>query len=125
MPPGATHAVFSMRDANGFLIHSEDVPDVGEAGHHEKDSGLLKNGYAYKPGLFSLIKLGEIAFASTADAGLGAAIAAAKSTLEEESASEEQYCDAIRLLRAKLRKQKGTDEFAHPALNRFPTDPLF
>lgn len=123
MPPGATHAVFSMRDANGFLIHSEDVPDVGEAGHHEKDSGLLKNGFAYKPGLFALIQLGEQVEAKSP--ALISALAEANAQLATEPVQEKPMCDAIRSLRAAIRSQKGTDESAHPALNRFPTDPLF
>ena len=34
-------------------------------------------------------------------------------------------CDAIRALRAAIRSQKGDLEAKHPALNRFPTEPLF
>ena len=31
MPPGATHAVFSMVDRNGFLITSEPMPAVTDS----------------------------------------------------------------------------------------------
>jgi len=119
MPPGATHAVFTMRDANDFLINSEAMPDVGEAGHQVKDSKLLTHGYAYKPGLFALIKLGERINAKTAP--LSAALAQAKAQVAATPIQEEQICDAIRSLRAALRHQQA----AHPLLNRYPTDPKF
>ena len=96
---------------------------MGEAGHHEKDSGLLKNGFAYKPGLFALIRLGEQVEAKSPV--LISALAVAKTQLADEPVQEKPMCDSIRMLRAAIRDQKGTDESAHPALNRFPTDPLF
>ena len=130
MPPGATHAVFSMRDANGFLITSEPMPAVCDVGHGVKDSTLLKNGYAYKPGLFSLVRLGTRALISARNAGQGVsaletALKAAKLQLAEETIQEAQICKAIRNLRAAIRNQKGAPAANHPLINRFPTDPLY
>ncbi|VGO17700.1 Arylsulfatase [Pontiella desulfatans] len=125
MPPGATHAVFSMVDANGFLISSEAMPAVCDVGHHAKDSELLANGFAYKPGLYALIKLGEQAFATTGDKELKAVLKAAKAKYAAEQIDKKIMCDAIRSLRTAIRSQQGTPEAAHPLLNRFPTEPLF
>lgn len=120
MPPGATHAVFTLRDANGFLINSESMPDVGEAGHQAKDSTLLKHGYAYKPGLFALVKLGERIPTKTAP--LSAALAEAKAQLAAEPIQQDTICAAIRSLRAAIRPHASP---SHRTLNRFPTDPKF
>ncbi len=130
MPPGATHAIFSMVDANGYLLHSEAMPAVCDVGHQTHDSAILKNGYAYKPGLYSLIKLGERAQQSTKKASqdtaaLSTAIASAKTAYATDNLSDEGHCDALRALRAVIRNQKGTTEANNIFVNRFPTEPLF
>jgi hypothetical protein len=130
MPPGATHALFCMRDANGFLVTSEPVPSYHAAANGVKDSTIVKNGYAYKPGLFALIQLGEQARAASKQAGvsiqdLNTALTSAQQQFAAETIDERQMCDAIRTLRAAIRNQHGTPESKHPLINRFPTDPLF
>ena len=45
---------------------------------------------------------------------------AAEAVLNKAGATEADYVTAIRTLRKELRKVSQ-----HPALNRFPTDPLF
>ena len=126
MPPGATHACFSMTDANGFLINSEELPAVTVVGHHTPDSELLEDGYAFKPGLYALIALGEQAKQSGGDtAALTAAITAAKAAYAADSLSGDAYCDAIRALRGAIRHQSNAPESKHPLINRFPTDPRF
>ncbi len=129
-PPGATHAIFCMRDANGFLIPSEPMPAVCDVGHDVHDSTIVKNGYAYKPGLFALIKLGEKAQASADKTGLDTAmlktaLVGARQAYESEDDSDIMHCNAIRSLRAAIRNQKGTPEADNPLINRFPTDPRF
>ena len=130
MPPGATHAIFSMVDANGYLLHSEKMPAVCDVGHNVHDSTILKNGYAYKPGLYSLIKLGEraqhLAQKTRQDtAALSTAITSAKIAYEKDDLSDEGHCDALRALRAAIRNQKGVTEADNIFVNRFPTEPLF
>jgi arylsulfatase A-like enzyme len=131
MPPGATHAAFCMRDANGFLVTSEPLPDYQEVGYAvKKDSAMVKDGYAYKPGLFALIQLGKQAQAASLTAGLDtsalkAALATAQAQYAAEPIVEKPMCDAIRALRAAIRNQQGIPQAAHPLLNRFPTEPLF
>ena len=56
-----------MTDANGCLITSEALPAVMDVGHSVKDSTLLENGFAFKPGLYALMELG----AQAADANTG------------------------------------------------------
>ena len=126
MPPGATHAVFSMVDRNGFLITSEPMPAATDVGHHVLDSKLVEDGFAYKPGLYALIQLGEAAKAAADDtAALSVALAAAKTAHAADGLSGDVYCDAIRDLRGAIRNQKGAPQAQHPLINRFPTDPLF
>ena len=130
MPPGATHAAFAMVDANRFLINSEPMPAVKDVGHELRNSNMLENGFAYKPGLFALIELGQKAQLSAEAMGqdvtaLKKALNAAKPVYKRTTASDEAYCDAIRNLRASIRNLKGTSESAHPAINRFPTDLRF
>jgi len=126
MPPGATHAVFAMADESGFLIHSEAMPTASDVGHDVPDSTLVENGYAYKPGLQSLIELGEeAARAGTDTANLTKALASARSAYAGSGLSDEAHCDAIRTLRAAIRNQKDAPQANHPLINRFPTDPLF
>lgn len=122
VPPGATHAVFCMRDSNGFYVTSEPVPDLQAANYGVKDSEFVKN-YAYKPGLFALIQLGDSI--QTKSSALQAALKTARVQYAVETIDEKPMCDAIRALRAAIRNQKGTEQAAHPLINRFPTDPRF
>ena len=130
MPPGATHAAFAMVDDQGFLINSESMPAVMDVGHQTHNSNMLENGFAYKPGLFALIELGQKAQLSAEAMGqdvtaLKKALNAAKPVYKMATATDEAHCDAIRSLRASIRNLKGTPESAHAAINRFPTDPRF
>ena len=130
MPPGATHAVFSMSDANGCLINSETMPAVCDVGHNVHDSTILEDGFAYKPGLYSLIKLGEQAQKSGRKARqditrLAAALAVARQAFETERLTDIEHCDTIRTLRSAIRNQKGVPEAGNYFVNRFPTEPLF
>jgi len=118
MPPGATHGVFYLRDANDLIITSR-----------EKDFGV-KGNYAYTPGLHALIQLGEQAVTSSAKAGEDASaiktvLLDAEKLYAAGTGSEPEYCGAIRALRGAIRKQKELPEAGKPYLNRFPTDPLF
>jgi arylsulfatase A-like enzyme len=126
MPAGATHACFSMTDANGFLINSEELPAVTDVGYNIPDSELVKDGYAFKPGLYALIKMGEQAAKSSGDnSKLIAAISSAKTAYAADSLSDEAYGDAIRTLRGAIRNQTSAPDSKHPLINRFPTDPRF
>ncbi len=112
MPPGATHGAFCLRDANDFLITSESMPSFQEISHGTTDTKILENGFAYKPGLFALIKLGEQARNSAKKANLDttvleAAIASARQAHESEDDSDVLHCNAIRMLRVAIRSQEG------------------
>ena len=131
MPPGATHAVFCMRDKNGFLITSEPLPDFQKAPYgSSKDSSFLKNGYAYKPGMYALIELGKAAISNAKKQKLDVtdlqkALKEAEEQYQVEKIEEIMFSDAIRSLRAEIRKLKTVPQSRHYTINRFPTDPLF
>ena len=117
MPPGATHAVFSMVDRNGFLITSEPMPAVTDVGHHVLDSTLVDNGFAFKPGLYALIQLGDAAKSSAGNTtALNGALAAAKTAYAAGELSDDAYCDVIRSLRAAIRNQTGAPQAQHSLL---------
>ena len=131
MPPGATHAVFCLRDANGFLITSEQLPDFQTVPYgNSADSTFLKNGFAYKPGLFSLIQLGEDALASARKKSLNTqkletSLSEARIQYQTDKFSVVTLSDAIRSLRGEIRKLKPIPQSSHYAIQRFPTEPLF
>ena len=131
MPPGATHAVFCMRDENGFLITSEELPDFQEAPYgSSKDSSFLENGYAYKPGMYALIKLGKAALKAAKKQKLNTtplSLALQVAVKQYQSAKIEvvAFSDAIRSLRAEIRKLKEVPQSRHYTINRFPSEPLF
>jgi len=129
MPPGATHGVFVLRDEKNFWIPSEPLVSVKEK-DHKHNSSLLENGYAWKPGLHALVKLGYEARASAKATQLitpklEKAMAHAIRLLSDESTSADAFATGIRDLRKAIRNLKGVPEAKHPALNRFPTEPLF
>ena len=131
MPPGATHAVFCMRDENGFLITSEELPDFQEAPYgSSKDSSFLENGYAYKPGMYALIDLGKVALKAAKKEKLNTtplSLALQVAVKQYQSAKIEvvAFSDAIRSLRAEIRKLETVPQSQHYTINRFPTEPLF
>ena len=131
MPPGATHAVFCLRDTQGFLITSEPLPDFQTVPYGtQADSKFLKNGYAYKPGLYSLIQLGEKALSAASNQNLGTqslekSLSTARKFYQHENWEVDKVSDAIRSLRAEIRKLKQIPQSRHFTINRFPTEPLF
>lgn len=131
MPPGATHAIFCMRDTNGFLITSEPLPDFQKVPYATtQDSTFLKNGYAYKPGLFSLIELAKkaqsIAENKRVDvSALKKSLSTAQLLYDSEKIVVKQLSNAIRSLRSEIRKLKTVPQSKHFTINRFPSEPLF
>ena len=130
MPPGATHAVFVMRDSNNFLLTSEPLPSYQIKSVTFKDSELVENGFAWHPGLVALAKLGTATLGDAKKLGLDtreltSSLASAKALLAEKQIESEKYPDVIRSLRAAIRNAKGTPGSQLTVINRFPTDPLF
>lgn len=131
MPPGATHAAFILLDSNRYLITSEPVPSWQENPESKTNgSNLLAEGYAWKPGLAALIKLGQSAAASAVEAGenpepLNKAIEAARKIQADPSATDSAHADTIRSLRAAIRGQQGAPEAKNKFINRFPHEPKF
>jgi arylsulfatase A-like enzyme len=123
-PPGMTHGVFYLRDANNFLITSESLPPVSEINYSHKDSTYLKDAYFYKPGLISMIKCGESALTHAKQQALDVtALTTALQHATQTAAtpvSEEPYAKAIREVRKEIRALKGIPEAELEALNYFP-----
>ena len=111
-PPGMTHGIFCLIDENNFLIYSESVPPVGgECRIDGPVSTYLKDGYAYRPGLFSLIRVGHQARTKLKERGVNTdrlqqALKAARATCREPVV-EKSYAVAIRNLRHAIREFDG------------------
>ena len=125
-PPGMTHGVFCLIDKNNFLVCSEPVPPVGgECRIDGPVSTFLEDGYAYRPGLLSLIRVGHHARAKLMRKGvqtdeLQNALKAARATCKEP-VEEKRYAIAIRNLRHAIRKYDGqVAEAALTDLNFLP-----
>jgi hypothetical protein len=106
------------------------LPDWQENPGYGANSKILKDGYAWKPGLSALIKLGERAAASAAADGkdsndLMKSIEAAKKSYADPQATESSLASSVRHLRAAIRHQEGTPESRNEFVNRFPYDPKF
>lgn len=110
-PPGMTHGVFCLIDSNNFLVYSEPVPPVGKVRIDGAVSLELENGFAYRPGLLSLIKVGHEARGKLLKKGanvdaLTEALKAARATCKLP-VEEKAYATAIRDLRHAIRAFDG------------------
>jgi len=125
-PPGMTHGVFYLRDANGFLITSELIPPRAGLGS-SKASGtdLIEDGYAFRPGLLSLIDLAVSAKDNANNAGLNTArldqeIQSAKAVVKTP-VNEQAYALVLRALRKAI-KSLDVPQAKLPVLNQFATE---
>jgi len=110
-PPGMTHAVFCLIDANNFLVYSEPIPPVGKIRIDAAVSLEMENGFAYRPGLFSLIKVGHDARGKLMQQGVNVdeltqALKAARAVVKQP-VEEKTYAVAIRNLRHAIRAFDG------------------
>jgi len=125
-PPGMTHGVIYLRDENDFMITSEPLPPItGPLSSSAKGVELIKDGFAWKPGLLSLIETARAASASADNkeldhAALDAEIAKAEK-VAEQPADEKAYAPAMRGLRQAIRAL-DVPEAKIAALNWFPKD---
>ena len=123
-PPGMTHAIFYLRDANGFLITTETLPAETEVGQIYKITPTFADAFAYRPGLVAMIQCGESAVrhALVAEQNVSAlsdALAIGRTTLQTDVA-EEPYAKAIRQIRKEIRAFKGVVvEASLPELNQY------
>jgi hypothetical protein len=125
-PAGMTHGVFCLVEENNFLIYSEPVPPVGgKCSIDGAVSTFLKDGFAYRPGLLSLIRVGHQARTKLNKLGmqtdeLQEALKAARAACKEP-VEEKVYAEAIRNLRREIRKFDGQVPEAELAdLNSLP-----
>lgn len=125
-PPGMTHGVFYLRDANGFLITSEPLPPVAGPGSNGSIGiNLIEDGYAFRPGLLSLIDLAVTAQANADKAGLPTAplarqIQSAKA-VAKTPVHEKSYARALRALRKAI-KSLDVPQAKLAVMNQFATE---
>jgi len=115
-----THGVLCLIDENNFLIHSEPIPLMTEYGLGQPISARLKDGFAYKPGLLSLVGVAESVIQNPTgnSPALKAAIQAAKATCQKP-VDEELYSTAIDRLRREIRILSSVPESQLTCLNYF------
>ena len=121
--PGMTHAVFCLIDENNFLIHSENVPDMMQYRLGQPVSAVLEDGYAYRPGLVSLIAVAQTALEQLEKAGqssktISGTLQFAEITVKTP-VNPSGYAKAIHDLRKALRSV-DVPAARHPAMNWFP-----
>ena len=126
-PPWMTHGAFYLRDEKGFLVSSEPIPAMSVKGYDlgKQCSTFLEDGYAYRPGLVSLIncrvsaeknakKMGQDVGALTRSIQAAGAVAA-------RPVEEEPYAPAMRNLRREIRAL-DVPEGILAVLNQFQTE---
>jgi arylsulfatase A-like enzyme len=125
-PPGMTHAVFYLRDENDYQVNSEWIPPYdGPTGEAGIGVSLLKDGYAFRPGLISLIKTAVLAQTNAQESGQD--ITALSQAIESANAlvvtpiEEQSYVLSMRLLRDAI-TALDVPEARLPVLNQFITE---
>ncbi|MGA0175477.1 MAG: sulfatase [Chthoniobacterales bacterium] len=122
-PPGMTHGVFYLRDENNFLVTSEPIPpQLGKGNDPGFRGSSLQDGYAWLPGLASLIRTGEAASRSGRErkadtAALDARIGEASAVLAKPF-EEPAFAAAMSNLRGAIRAL-AVPEAELPVLHRF------
>jgi len=123
-PPGMTHGIFYLRDANGFVVNSELLPARITPGSDiwAKGSEFIENVYGYRPGLISLIKTGLSAMEHANQSGqdtatLSEAIEAAEAVAQTPF-DEKSYARSMSSLRHAI-QSLDVPEATLPVLNQF------
>ena len=122
-PPGMTHGVFCLIDENNYLITSEPIPSMQKLRLGQPVSAVLKDGYAYRPGLAALIELTREAINQAKLRGLSAQqlealLLTAQQTIKRPI-DPNMYLEQIRRLRKAIRSLE-IPAAQHRALNWFP-----
>jgi len=125
-PPGMTHGIFFLRDQNDFLITSEPLPSyAGPDKTHAVGVDMIQDGYAYRPGLLSLINLAASAQQHAQKDGqnvaaLDQAIQSAERVVQTP-VEEASYALAMRTLRKAI-KSLDVPQASLPVMNQFKTE---
>ena len=122
-PPGMTHGVFCLIDENNFLITSEPIPSMQKLRLGQPVSGILKDGYAYRPGLEAMIEYTHVVQSQAKEAALDTtsldkALIAATKTVQQPIGAD-TYTLAMRNLRKAIRSL-NVPAARNRALNWFP-----
>ncbi len=122
-PPGMTHGVICLIDENNYLITSEPIPSMQKLRLGLPVSEVLKDGFAYRPGLLSLIKTAKTAREQATQTGQN--IAALQQVIEAAEKASRQpvekrsYAATISHLRKQIRALR-VPAARHAALNWYP-----
>ena len=124
-PPGMTHGVFCLIDENNFLITSEPIPSMQKLRLGQPVSEVLKDGYAYRPGLAEMIELARVAIKQArlralSTQQLETLLLTAQQTIKQP-VDPTSYSDLIRQLRKTIRSLE-IPAAQHRALTWFPQD---
>ena len=128
-PPGMTHGVLYLRDEHDFLITSEPLPPVNEVGYNVKDSQILKDGFAYRPGLVAMQRCGDAAVNIARKQGLDTArlqwaLAQAAELADAPVNPTDAYVAMARIRNEIRRLGPAVPEAGLFALNQFELDDL-
>ncbi len=122
-PPGMTHGVICLIDENNFLVTSEPIPSMQKLRLGQPVSEVLKNGFAYRPGLLSLINTAMTAREQATQTGQDIAalqqVIEAAETTARQPVEKKSYGKAISHLRKQIRALR-VPAARHAALNWYP-----
>ena len=122
-PPGMTHGVICLIDENNFLVTSEPIPSMQKLRFGQPVSEVLKNGFAYRPGLLSLINSAKTALEQATETGqdIGALqqVIEATEKTARQPVEKNNYGKAISHLRKQIRALQ-VPAANHAALNWYP-----
>ena len=124
-PPGMTHGVFYLRDENNYQVNSEWIPPyAGPTGKAGRGTDLVEDGYAYRPGLLSLIETAVSAETSARREGQNCSALAMEIKVAREIVNtpveERSYAASMRNLRHEIRSL-DVPEANLPVLKQFAT----
>ena len=124
-PPGMTHGVFCLIDENNFLITSEPIPSMQKVRLGQPVSEVLKDGFAYRPGLAALIELTRVAIAEARKQKLPTeSLEQAMRSAQESIQQPINAASCSRQMRELRKAIRSLDISAarHPDLNWFPQE---
>ena len=124
-PPGMTHGVICLIDENNFLITSESIPSMQQLRLGQPVSEVLKDGFAYQPGLAAMIEhtrqaISQARLRALSTQQLETLLLTAQQTIKQP-VDRNSYFEQIRRLRKAIRSLE-IPAAQHRALSWFPKD---
>jgi hypothetical protein len=126
VPPGTTHAIFYLRDENGFLVSTKKMPHSHGKGGQSRwtVANDWADTYAWRPGLLSMISTAESALENARNKSLDTSVLSKALDSAREvaklPAEEKSYAPAMRDLRNAIRSL-DVPQAKLPVMNLFAT----